>query len=198
MIITPIINKWDKIPLCYPATFHGLPESADIRRIIEIGPGRGDFLFYLAEKNPNAEIYAVELKSKRYFKLIDRITKRGLNNVKLIQADGRRAVTEIFEPDSVNEIHINFPDPWPKRKHSKNRLVNKIFIEAFMNILRQVVIVSFISDSKSYVNDILLYASDIYGSGLSIEENAKVFQTYFAKKWTEDERLFTRLTWKKI
>lgn len=204
MAITPIENKWDKIPLCYPATFSGLEGFTDTRRVLEIGPGRGDFLFYLSENNPKSEIYAVELKSKRYFKLIDRITKRGLNNVKVIQADARQAVVEIFEPDTIDEIHINFPDPWPKRKHTKNRLVSKEFLSDCARILKRGGIVSFVTDSKDYADEVARNCSpDLQVGQLSPGLKAgttldnEIFPSYFAQKWLKEGRKFYRFTWRK-
>ena len=99
------VSRWHKTPICYPATL-----KTSGRAILEIGPGRGDFLFYLAQNNPDSEVIGIELKSRRYFNLIDRTIKHGFKNVKVIQADGRYSVANDFAPESMDEIHVNFPE----------------------------------------------------------------------------------------
>ena len=73
----------------YPASCHPVDGK---RLIVEVGPGRGDFLFHLAEKNPEAVIVGIEIKAKRVDKLIRRIERRGLKNVRIIQDDARDAL----------------------------------------------------------------------------------------------------------
>ncbi len=186
--------------MCYPATINeGRWEKEEGRRtiILEIGPGRGDFLFHLAETNPHAEIIGVELKSQRYFKLIERIIKRGFKNVKVIQADGRYLVANDLAPETIDEIHINFPDPWPKRKHTKNRLMSKEFLECCARVLKKDGLISFITDSKDYADEVAKEKGDrlIF----TFEKVAcPLFLTYFAQKWLKEGRKFYKLTWRKI
>jgi len=189
-------SKWHKTPLCYPASIY-LPITYHLSpiTILEIGSGRGDFLFYLAENNPNNEIIGIELKSRRYFKLIDRVIERGLKNVKVIQADGREAVAGGLAPESLDEIHVNFPDPWPKRKHTKNRLLSKEFARNCKVILKKGGFLSFITDSKDYADAVFKESSKIEGFKFSREENASVFPTFFAQKWLKDGRKFYMMKW---
>jgi tRNA (guanine-N7-)-methyltransferase len=191
--MAPIARKdrpaFEKIPLCYPASV-----GKRGRSILEIGPGRGDFLFYLADENKDAKIVAVELKSKRYFKLIDRIKKRGLENVQLIQADGRMVIADIFGAESLNEIHINFPDPWPKRGHTKNRLVNESFAKDCERILAKGGVLSIITDAKFYADDILETFKHTRLTSLPREDN-DFFPTFFAEKWKREGRPFFWMKW---
>lgn len=188
--------EWAKVPLCFPATL--LSDSSLKRRIIEIGPGRGDFLFHLAETNKTALVIAVELRSKRYFKLIDRTIKRKAGNVLLIQADGRETIASFFKPKSIDEIHINFPDPWPKKKHSKNRLISKELLANCAKILKTGGGLNIVTDSKAY-------AESIKTSSLSLESVLKeenpdsgVFPSFFAQKWKNEGRNFYIFKWSKI
>lgn len=204
---TPRFEKpeaWQKTPLCYPALLYP-PTTNDQQptTILEIGPGRGDFLFHLAETNPSAVIIGIELKSRRYFKLIDRIQKRNLSNIRVIQADARYAIANNFEPESINEIHINFPDPWPKRRHIKNRLINEKFIENCSRVLVKDGIISFVTDVKSYADDVehvaakpALLNSGRASSAATLADN--IFPTYFAQKWQKEGREFYWMKWKKV
>lgn len=110
---------------CYPA----MPQASDGRVIIEVGPGRGDFLFHLAQAHPQSLICGIELMHERFEKLILRRDRQQLENIWLIQGDARRVLPEVFV-EGVHEIHIHFSDPWPKRKHHKNRLMQSPFIAA--------------------------------------------------------------------
>ncbi len=186
-------SRWEKTPLCYPAEI-AMPG----RTIIEIGPGRGDFLFHLAEKNPGAAVIAIEMKSKRYFKLIDRVIDRKFANVQLIQADGRIAISTLFDAGTVDEIHINFPDPWPKNKHQKNRLFTSKFIKDCLRVLRSGGILSFITDWKDYADEVNKRVSTLNCGLKSVASDmAEVYPTYFAQKWQKMGRTFNYLQWQK-
>lgn len=104
--------------------------------ILEIGPGRGDFLLSTASQCPDKKIVAVELEKKRYFKLILRIEKRGLINILLIHGNARIVLPRYFQPDSFEKIYVLFPDPWPKRRHLPHRLMSVEFIELLADLLR--------------------------------------------------------------
>ncbi|MBI2341681.1 MAG: tRNA (guanosine(46)-N7)-methyltransferase TrmB [Deltaproteobacteria bacterium] len=188
-------SKWDKTPLCYPATLNA--QTSDI--ILEIGPGRGDFLFYLAANNPRSPVIGIELKSKRYFKLIERTKNLNIANVQIMQADGRDAVAKYFNPESVKEIHVNFPDPWPKRKHVKNRLLGEEFIKNCARILAPEGFLSFITDVESYAADVKNSIKKYKLESLSISTTSdEVFPTYFAQKWKKEGRKFYSLKLTKL
>lgn len=189
---TEPISKWDKIPLCYPAVI-----SQKDATIVEIGPGRGDFLFQLARENPDAAIIGIELKSKRYFKLIDRVRKLGIGNVQLIQADGRHAIKS-FGAASLREIHINFPDPWPKRKHTENRLLAAEFIKDCANALCEGGVLYFITDAGWYAEDVkaLISAAVKEFEGIVIDKN-DFYPTFFAQKWLKEGRGIFCQRWSK-
>ncbi len=104
--------------------------------ILEIGPGRGDFLLSAALQCPDKKIVAVELGEKRYFKLIPRIERRGLTNILLIHGNARIVLPRYFRPDSFEKIYVLFPDPWPKKRHIPNRLMSVEFIELLVDLLR--------------------------------------------------------------
>ncbi len=183
-------SKWDKVPLCYPATLNA--PASDI--ILEIGPGRGDFLFYLAANNPCSSVIGIELKSKRYFKLIERAKSLDLTNVQIMQADGREAVAKYFNAGSIKEIHVNFPDPWPKRKHVKNRLLGEEFIKNCLRILAPGGFLSFITDVESYAADVKKSIEKRKLESFSISSGGdEIFPTYFAQKWQKEGRKFYSL-----
>lgn len=171
--------------------------------IVEIGPGRGDFLFHLAENNPNATVVGIEIKRKRVDKLISRIERRGLKNVRIIQDDARAALPRFFDESSVDEIHINFPDPWPKKRHAKNRAVNKPFLEECARALKKGGTISITTDHAPYSIEIAETAEKIsalkscYDTQIAAAK-PDAYPTFFAIKWQNEGRKITYQKYQRV
>lgn len=169
----------------YPAS---CPLVDGKRLIVEVGPGRGDFLFHLAEKNPESVIVGIEIKAKRVDKLIRRIEHRGLKNVRIIQADARDALLSFFAKSSIDEIHILFPDPWPKRRHEKNRAVSETFLRDCLAALKPDGVINFVTDHAAYAEAAAAVFATIdgfescYAERISTKSDNE-FPTFFAQKW---------------
>lgn len=104
--------------------------------ILEIGPGRGDLFLDLASSMPAKNLVAIELGKKRFNKLISRIEKRGLTNVRVIRGDARIVLTNHFSKGAFEKIYVLFPDPWPKKRHALKRLLNTEFISLITRFLK--------------------------------------------------------------
>ncbi len=93
------------------------------RVILEIGSGKGRFLIASATEQPDVNIIGIE-KSLHYHRVIrDRVLKRGLRNVRLINFDAFPILREMIPDSSLSEIHIYFPDPWPRKREQKRRII---------------------------------------------------------------------------
>jgi tRNA (guanine-N7-)-methyltransferase len=106
----------------------GLPAADPLRLHVDIGFGNGDFLTELAHRDPGRTVVGVELSFKRVLKVARRLSCSDLRNVRLLGVDAAWAVREAFEDASVETFWINFPDPWPKRRHQRRRFVEPGFI----------------------------------------------------------------------
>lgn len=93
--------------------------------IVEIGFGNGDYLIHLAETRPEHNIIGFEISSQSMAKAEAKIEKRRLNSVRPIHARAETALAHLLTPESVDEFHINYPDPWFKKKHSRRRLITR-------------------------------------------------------------------------
>jgi tRNA (guanine-N7-)-methyltransferase len=103
--------------------------------IVEIGSGKGRFLIASATEQPETNFIGIE-KSLHYHRVIrDRITKRGLRNVRLINYDAIPVLQKMFADDSVTEVHIYFPDPWPKRREQKRRIIRPDALSEIRRVL---------------------------------------------------------------
>lgn len=93
--------------------------------IIEIGFGMGDVTAKLAQENPNINYIGIEVHKPGVGKLLSEIKKRDLKNLYIIEHDALEVLEQMIGDNSVNGFHIFFPDPWPKKRHHKRRLVQR-------------------------------------------------------------------------
>ncbi len=174
---------------------------------LEIGPGRGDFLFWLAtdkygKTNPG-RIAAIEYKQKRFEKLQLRLMKKEIANVRLYWGDAKKVVPERFADQSVQEIYILFSDPWPKRKHGKNRVFQDSFVQELYRILKPDGIIWVAHDDPSYVTEIKkIFLKNIaqfkFLSETSILESLMMTTTFYAEKWKRMGRQLQAFGYQKI
>jgi tRNA (guanine-N7-)-methyltransferase len=96
---------------------------------IELGAGDGSFLVAYAKAHPELNIIGVERLLGRLRKIDKKAYRLQLENVRLIRLEASYFVQYLLPKESVHAVHVYFPDPWPKRRHWKNRLVNEEFTE---------------------------------------------------------------------
>ncbi|MFA4874169.1 MAG: tRNA (guanosine(46)-N7)-methyltransferase TrmB [bacterium] len=179
------MNGSDDRVFLYPAK--ALPFDAE-KLIVEVGPGRGDFLFHLAESHKYATIVGIEIKAKRVDKLIRRIERRRLVNVAIIQDDAREALPSFFADTTVDEIHIQFPDPWPKRRHEKHRPISEGLIASCVRALKPGGELCFITDHLPYAEffSAMLARNPALANCYDtpyITDLPDAFPTFFSEKW---------------
>jgi tRNA (guanine-N7-)-methyltransferase len=98
------------------------------RLVVDIGFGRGEFLLQLARSEPESGFLGIERSFKRVLKMARRLARSEIRNVRLIESAAESVVTELLPPDSVARCWINFPDPWPKKRHHRRRLIAPSFV----------------------------------------------------------------------
>ncbi len=106
------------------------PLPAGSPRVVEIGFGRGEFLWALAEAAPEVSHLGVEVSAKRVLKMARRLARTELRNVRLLEATAEVVLRDALEKDSVSAFWINFPDPWPKKRHHRRRLLQGPVVRA--------------------------------------------------------------------
>lgn len=103
--------------------------------IVEIGFGNGEYLLYLAAQNPSANVLGIEIANQCLEKAETLIDKTGIANVRLIHSRAETALHHLLQPASIQEIHINYPDPWFKKRHSGRRLIQRDTLDVIANRL---------------------------------------------------------------
>ena len=117
---------------------------------VEIGSGNGHFLVECAERNPHKNYIGTEILFGRATKFSSKLLKRDLNNIVIFWGDTRRFVWEFLYDSTVEEFLVMFPDPWPKKRHHKHRLLSEGFIRMLYVRLVTGGRVSVITDYEEY------------------------------------------------
>ena len=102
------------------------PKSQPI--VMEVGYGMGEATWQIAKANPNLNYLGVEVHVPGVGKLMARLDEYELTNVRLIERDVFEALYYMVKDSSLDGVHLFFPDPWPKKRHFKRRIVNERFL----------------------------------------------------------------------
>ena len=103
---------------------------------LEIGFGMGHALLDWAEQNPHWNLVGIEVYQPGIGSLLLGMKQRGLTNVRVVAEAAQTALARFFQPASLGEVRIFFPDPWPKKRHHKRRLVQPEFAALLASRLR--------------------------------------------------------------
>lgn len=121
--------------------------------VLEIGSGKGRFLISEALEHPERNYIGVEM-ALQYFRIIkDRLEKRDIPNARVINFDAKQVISRMFRDDSVREVHIYFPDPWPKKRNRKRRFIQDDVLEQLVRILEPEGTGMFVTDHQGYFED---------------------------------------------
>jgi len=105
--------------------------------ILEIGFGMGEATAIIAKAHPNNGYIAIDVHPPGIGKLLARIVDNDLTNLKVIEEDVHVVLQHMIADESLDGIHLFFPDPWPKKKHNKRRIVNEGFLALIHPKLKQ-------------------------------------------------------------
>ena len=118
------------IPLVWSQAF-----GRDAATDVEIGSGKGRFLLELAAAFPDRNFLAVERAAKYHNLCAQRAAKRGLENVRMLRTTAEDLLFRLLPKGSVENIYVLFPDPWPKKRHHKRRLMQPGVVSAMAEAL---------------------------------------------------------------
>lgn len=103
---------------------------------IEIGMGKGKFIMELARLNPHINFIGIERYSSVLLRALQKHQETELTNLYFLCIDAA-TVDEIFAPEEIEKIYLNFSDPWPKDRHAKRRLTSRGFLQTYDKILKK-------------------------------------------------------------
>ncbi len=131
--------------------------------VIEIGFGMGDSTARIAAKNPNINYLGIEVFLYGFSKLLSNIVNMGLKNVRIMRFDAVEVLTDLIEDNSIWGFHVFFPDPWPKKRHHKKRLIQLPFASLMAQKLKQGGYIYCVTDWQEYADQMLEVFNEVKG-----------------------------------
>lgn len=123
-------------------------------RILEIGFGMGETTAQIAHAHPERDYLGVEVHTPGVGSLLQRIESLGLANVRIIQHDATEVLEHMIGEATLDGVHIFFPDPWPKKRHHKRRLIQEPFVRLLAQRLKPGGYVYMATDWQDYAQHI--------------------------------------------
>lgn len=167
----------------------------------EIGFGMGRATAEIAASNPETAYLGIEVHTPGVGKLLSLIAERGLRNVRIVEHDAVEVFSRMIPDGSLAGIHIFFPDPWPKKRHHKRRLISEDSIGLFLRALRPGGYIHLATDWQEYADRIL----EVLSAADGLENTACGFAprpawrpvTAFERKGTERGRPVREIIFRK-
>lgn len=139
--------------------------------VLEIGFGMGETTEKIALTRPDDNFLGVEVFNSGVGAMLKRIEASQLQNVRIIQHDAVEVVRDMIAPDSLAGVHIYFPDPWPKKRHHKRRLVQAPFVHLLASRLKPGGYIHCATDWEHYAHQML----EVLGAEPLLENTSQGF-----------------------
>jgi len=165
-------------------------ESKSQKIHVEIGCGSGKYLMCLSILNPNDRFFGFEVRYKRLVRAAQKLKKNNIRNVMLLRDKGEY-LNEYFTCGQIDELHINFPDPWPKKTHNKHRLISLNYLSLIHPLFAENGLIKIKTDHREYfdsIHNFIKYTSGFKISKLSHDLHRSEYQNQNIE--TEFETMF--------
>lgn len=127
--------------------------------ILEIGFGMGEELVKLSEQFIDKSFIGIEVHRPGVARLLGNLHKHNIRNVRVIMDDAVPNIRDRIPKESIEGIHIFFPDPWPKKRHHKRRLITPELLGSLIEILKPQGYIYIVTDWEDYAKEILSICS---------------------------------------
>jgi tRNA (guanine-N7-)-methyltransferase len=134
--------------------------------VLEIGFGRAEVLIDLGLSRPDRAFLGVEVSRKRAHKAARRLARAGVGNARVVHGTAEYLLERVLPEHSVSECWINFPDPWPKKRHHKRRLIRPDVVPLLARALAAGALLHLATDHEGYAEEIdaVLSASPLFAN----------------------------------
>ena len=165
---------------------------------LEIGFGNGEYTVSYAKSNPDIMLYGFEMSYSCVLQCARRAD--GLDNLRIFRADAQTLLNIIFANNSLNKIYMNFPCPWPKRRHANKRVTAGNFADNFLRVLKPEGLFELVTDDKDYAEQTKINFMSRDALRLkSFEINPeREIKTKYERKWLAMGKEIYRLIFEKI
>jgi tRNA (guanine-N7-)-methyltransferase len=154
---------------------------------VDLGCGDGSFLVKMAEANPARDFLGIERLLRRVRSAHRKITERQLTNVRILRVETSYAVRHMLPADSVALFHLMFPDPWPKRRHWRRRVVTEDFFVSIHRALAPHGLLRVATDQIIYFREIERLAGQSTQFVISSDPEPPRAPSTFEKRFSESE-----------
>jgi len=172
---------------------------------LEIGSGKGTFLVNEAQACPEMDFFGIEWASKYYRHAVDRLGRRKLTNVRLIRTEAAGFLCDFVGEQTINGIHIYYPDPWPKKRHHKRRFICQPNVDQIHRVLKTGGHLKIATDHADYFEQMQTvlrgYASRFRGIEFRPTAGAQGGEwvgTNFERKYLKEERCVFTIALEKV
>lgn len=160
----------------------------DRRVVVEIGSGKGRFLISSATEQPETNFIGIE-KSLHYHRVIrERAAKRNLTNVRLINHDAFLVLRDMIPDASLAEIHIYFPDPWPRKREQKRRIIRAEVLKEIGRVLVPGGAGVYVTDHREYFEVAAPRIAEFFRSETRVPQPDDPPRTNYEAKYREEGR----------
>ncbi len=128
-------------------------------KCLEIGFGMGETTAQIAQAHPEHDYLGVEVHTPGVGSLLKQVRERGLTNVRVIHHDAVEVLTHMIAPRTFDGVHIFFPDPWPKKRHHKRRLIQPAFVALLAERMKPGAYFHVVTDWQDYAEQALAVLS---------------------------------------
>ena len=165
---------------------------------VDLGCGDGAFLAATAAANPDRDFLGIERLLGRVRRVCRKIRSNNLTNARVLRVESSYAVQHLLPPASVEVFHLQFPDPWPKRRHWRRRVVTDNFLAAIHRALVPEGVLRLVTDQLDYFREIERLIS---GFGLFVkvaETEPSAAMSTFEKRFRQGDLQIYRLVLRKV
>ena len=129
--------------------------------IIDIGPGYGESTLAISKTDSSKKVIVCEKFIDGINKIAEKNFLHSLSNISIFHGNVHQLLDEFCPHNSISEMWVLFPDPWPKKRHFKRRLINVNFFNKINDFLKKDASIHIASDSKSYISHILFSINQV-------------------------------------
>lgn len=166
--------------------------------IIEIGIGGGHFLASLAEAQPDARLMGIDISPTSIARSYRKLALGSATHARLVKADARLVTRDFLPPRSVDRIYVNFPDPWPRKKHRHKRLLQRGFFELASTRLVDGGAILLTTDQSEYLDEAVAEAESSRCFSVQVgPPPTETLATKYAAKWESRGRTFHHAAFRK-
>lgn len=167
---------------------------------LEVGMGKGQFIIGMAKAHPEINFIGLEIQRTVAAIALKKVLPEELPNLQLICGEGEE-LTEYFAPEEIDQLYLNFSDPWPKSRHAKRRLTYHTFLQEYREILRAGGKIELKTDNMGFfefstvsMNNFGMHFDGIWLDLHNSEENDKNVETEYEHKFASMGQPIYKLT----